>query len=105
MYAIVLDRGKQYKVEEGQTVDLDLLDLPEGGSYEFGSVVLLSKEGDVRIGAPAVSGVKVRATVVDPERKGEKVRIFRYKRRDHFRKRKGHRQRYTRVRIEKIETQ
>ncbi len=103
MYAIVSDRNKQYRVTEGDRVIVDLLGLPEGETVEFKDILFYKKEGDVRIGAPKVENVVVRAKVVDPEYRGEKLVVFRYRCRKDSKKKRGHRQKYTRIRIEAIE--
>ncbi len=102
MYAIIEDGGKQYKVGEGETVLLELKDVEPGSEIQFDRVLLLSKEGDVRVGAPVVEGAKVSG-VVQGERKGKKVHVTRFHRRKGYKVKKGHRQKYIGVLINSIE--
>ena len=101
MYAIIQDGGRQYKVSPGQLLDLDYRDTPSGETIKFDRVILCSGKDGVQIGAPTVNGVSVEAEVVGP-RKGQKLVIQKFRRRKNYRRRTGHRQLYTRVRIEKI---
>lgn len=101
MYAIIKTGGKQYKVEEGKTIFIEKLDAEVGAAVEFGDVLLLS-DADVKIGQPFVAGAKVTGTVME-QGKGAKIRIFKYKAKSNYRRRQGHRQPFTKVKIEKIE--
>jgi large subunit ribosomal protein L21 len=101
VYAIIRDRGMQYRVEPGQTLDIDLLEVEPGATIELAEVMLLGGEGDARVGAPLVDGARVLAEVVG-EVKGEKIVVFRYKPKKRYRRRTGHRQRYTRIKITEI---
>jgi large subunit ribosomal protein L21 len=101
MYAIIKTGGKQYKVEEGKTISIEKLDAEVGAAVEFGDVLLLS-DADVKIGQPFVAGAKVTGTVLE-QGKGAKIRIFKYKAKSNYRRRQGHRQPFTKVKIEKIE--
>lgn len=104
MYAIVQDSGTQIKVSAGDVVDLDLRELSEGtDSITLDRVLMLSDGGEPVIGTPYVQGAAVTAELVKPVR-GDKVRIFTYKRRKGYRRRMGHRQSYLRVRITQIRT-
>ena len=99
-YAIVQSGSKQLRAEEGGLLEVDLLPKAAGDSVEL--EVLLLADGDmVQVGAPTVAGAKVQATVVEHFR-GEKIRIFKYKPKERQRKRGGHRQHYTRLKVEKI---
>ena len=100
MYAIIKTGGKQYKVEEGKTISIEKLDAEVGAAVEFGDVLLLSDA--VKIGQPFVAGAKVTGTVLE-QGKGAKIRIFKYKAKSNYRRRQGHRQPFTKVKIEKIE--
>jgi len=100
MYAIIRDRGKQYTVREGDTLEIDLLSSP-GDTHEFNEVLLLSGEGDVKVGVPTVAGAKVTATVVG-EQRGPKLYVMKFRRRKDSKTKRGHRQRYTQVKIETI---
>ncbi len=102
MYAIIEDNGRQYTVREGEVVDLDLRDATEKESLVFERVLMVRDENETRVGTPTVSGAKVVATVLG-EHKGDKIVVRKFKRRKNYRRKIGHRQRYTRVRIESIE--
>lgn len=99
MYAIIRDRGNQATVREGDEILIDRnAELEAGSTVTFDEVLLVSNEGNVRVGKPTVEGASVSAEVVGPA-KGEKLVVFRFKRRKNVRVKKGHRQKYTRVRI------
>jgi large subunit ribosomal protein L21 len=102
MYAIFVDGGRQYKVSEGQTLDLDYRDVPSGETLTLDRVLCVSNGSSVKLGAPNVEGAVVSAEVIGPQ-KGDKIYIQKFRRRKNFRRRTGHRQLYTRVRISKIE--
>ncbi len=99
-YAIVRSGSKQLRAEEGKTLEVDLLPKSAGDSVEL-DVLLVADGSNVTVGTPTVLGVKVQATVVEHFR-GEKIRIFKYKAKERQRKRGGHRQDYTRLKVEKI---
>ncbi len=101
MYAIIADSGRQYKVEEGQTLEVDLREANPGDSITFERVLAVGGEGDFRLGTPEVSGASVTAKVLD-QTKGDKIYVQKFRRRKNSKRRTGHRQKYTRVRIEKI---
>ena len=103
IYAIIESGGKQYKVSEGQTLDLELLHAPEGDTVELDKVLLVEKDGGVTLGKPYISDAKVVAEVMG-EVKGEKLIIFKYKRKVRYRRKTGHRQHYTRVQVKSIQT-
>jgi large subunit ribosomal protein L21 len=100
MYAVIRDGGREYRVAEGDTVDLDLkAGLAEGDELELPDVLLLSRGGDdVVVGTPLVEGAAVKATV-EGLVKGDKLVAYKYRRRQGHHRKKGHRQSYTRVRI------
>ena len=103
MHAVISDRGRQASVHVGDVLACDLnSDWNEGDSVTFDQVLLLSNEGEVQIGAPTVPGARVTARVLGM-RKGEKLVVFRFKRRKNVRVKRGHRQRYTHVEITGIE--
>jgi large subunit ribosomal protein L21 len=102
-YAIVQSGGKQYKAVEGATIDVDRLPLEEGKKLDISDVLLISDEGKITVGTPNVAGAKVSATVVD-QFKAPKVIVFKYKSRQRYRVKQGHRQQYTRLMIDKIST-
>ena len=98
MYAVIVSGGKQHRVEEGETLKLEKLNLEVGASVDFDRVLLVVNGGDVNIGAPVVEGAKVSAEIVSHGR-GKKVRIMKFKRRKHHMKQMGHRQWFTEVKI------
>ena len=107
MYAIIEDESKQYKVSAGDVLRIDLVaaaDLAEAKPLEFDRVLLVCDGEKVTVGTPLVQGAKVLGEVVEPVVKGQKVRVFKYKRRKGYHRDMGHRQKYTQVRITKIIT-
>ncbi len=104
MYAIIEDSGQQFRVNEGDVVDVDIRELAEDAKQiEFNRVLLVSSDDGTKVGTPLVAGAKVTADVLAPEVKGKKVHIYHWRRRKSSRKKVGHRQKYLRVRITKIE--
>ena len=101
MYAVIKSGGKQYRVESGKPVRVETLAADVGSAVAFEEVLLVGAGDSVKVGAPLVSGAKVKATVVAHGR-GEKVKIFKMRRRKHYQKSQGHRQNYTEVRIDEI---
>ncbi len=101
MYAIIETGGKQYRVQEGDTLFVEKLEVTAGDTINFDKVLVVSNEGKLSVGAPFVEGAKVEASVVE-QGKGPKVIIFKYKAKKDYRKKQGHRQPYTKVKIEKI---
>lgn len=99
-YAILQSGSRQIRAEKGAVVDLDRLAEESGAKVAF-SAVLLSDEGDVRVGTPLLEGVSIEGTVVGHER-GPKIIVFKYKPKKRYRRTQGHRQDFTRVRIDKI---
>ncbi|MCR5743638.1 MAG: 50S ribosomal protein L21 [Lachnospiraceae bacterium] len=100
MYAIIATGGKQYKVEEGQTIKVEKLDVEAGAAYTFDRVLVVNN-GELVIGNPTVAGATVSATVVG-DGKAKKVIVYKYKRKSGYHKKNGHRQQYTELKIEKI---
>ncbi len=98
MYAVIVTGGKQYRVQEGQTLKVEKLAVEAGSSLEFDRVLLIGNGDDIKVGAPVVEGAKVAAEVVTHGR-GKKVSILKFKRRKHHMKRQGHRQWFTEVKI------
>lgn len=98
IYAVIRDRGREYKVSEGDVINIDQLPGEKGAAVEFDQVVLYSAGDQVEVGQPLVAGAKVMAEVVG-EAKGDKQVVMKYRRRKDSRSRKGHRQKYTAVRI------
>ena len=99
-YAILESGTRQLRAEEGEVVAVDRLPEEAGAKVAF-SAVLLSDEGDVRVGTPRLEGVSVEGTVLGHS-VGPKIRVFKYKPRKRYRRTQGHRQDFTRVRIDKI---
>lgn len=102
MYAIFRTGGHQYRVAEGDMLDVERLDAAEGDALRFEDVLLIGGDGDARVGTPTLTGAAVRATVLG-QVKGEKLTVFKYKRKNRYRVKTGHRQAYTRLRIDGIE--
>ena len=102
MYAIVEIAGQQFKVEKDQQVFVHRLENKEGSKVEFNNVLLIDNDGKIKVGAPAISGAKVTAKVVS-HLKGDKVVVFKKKRRKGYRVKNGHRQTLTEILIQKIE--
>jgi large subunit ribosomal protein L21 len=101
MYAIIKTGGKQYRVRAGEQVRVETLPVEAGAAVSFDEVLMVGAGDDIRVGAPLVAGAKVKATVLGHGR-GDKVKIFKLRRRKHFQKTQGHRQDYTEVRIDDI---
>lgn len=103
MYAVIETGGRQVRVEPGQTVRLARLAAPPGTEVTLDRVLLVSDDGEVRVGTPVVEGARVVARVLRQGR-ARKIRVFKFKAKAHYRRRQGHRQPFTEVRIERIET-
>ncbi len=101
MYAIIESGGKQYKVKEGDIIKIEKLDVNAGLTYDFNNVLAVSKNDELTIGAPYVANAKVVGSVLG-NGKAKKVIIYKYKSKKGFHKKKGHRQPFTTVRIETI---
>jgi len=102
MYAIVETGGKQYKVQPGQTIHVERLPALPGDSVTLDRVLMVADGEDVTVGRPTIEGATVQATVVG-EGKARKVIIYKYLPRHRYRRKKGHRQRFTRLKIDSIE--
>ena len=100
MYAIIATGGKQYKVEEGQTIKVEKLDVEAGAAYTFDRVLVVNN-GELVIGNPTVAGATVSATVVG-DGKAKKVIVYKYKRKSGYHKKNGHRQLFTELKIDSI---
>ncbi len=98
MYAVIKTGGKQYKVQEGDTIRVEKLDGKEGDKIKLGSVLMLADGDKVTLGTPEVKGASVTATVKSQGR-GKKIKIIKFKRRKQYRKQMGHRQAYTELAI------
>lgn len=101
MYAIIETGGKQYKVQEGDVLFVEKLDVNAGETVEFDRVLAVQNGTELTVGAPVVEGAKVSATV-EKNGKAKKVIVYKYKAKKDYRKKQGHRQPFTKVKIEKI---
>ena len=100
-YAIIRTGGRQFRVAEGDTLDVDLLDVEPGKTATFGDVLLFADGKDVTHGNPLISGAKVTAEVVE-QRKDKKIVAFKYRRRKGYHRTVGHRRKLTRIKIKSI---
>ncbi|MGI5835098.1 MAG: 50S ribosomal protein L21 [Chloroflexota bacterium] len=101
MYAVIETGGKQYKVEVGQTIDVERIPAEIGDKVELGRVLMVSTDKGIQVGNPVVPGARVMANVVH-QGKGKKIIVFRYKPKTRYRRKTGHRQSFTRVAIDSI---
>jgi large subunit ribosomal protein L21 len=101
MYAVIRTGGKQYKVAAGGKLKVESLTAEVGSEIEIKDVLMVADGDDVKIGAPVLAGASVKATVLGHGR-GDKVMIFKMRRRKHYRKTQGHRQNFTEIRIDGI---
>src|SRR5215475_2364833 len=100
-YAIIRTGGRQFRVAEGDTIDVDLLDVEPGKTATFGDVLLFADGKDVTQGSPVISGAKVTAEVLE-QRRDKKVVAFKYRRRKGYHRTVGHRRKFTRVKVKSI---
>ena len=102
MYAIIVDGGRQFKVEEGQTLNIDYRsDLQSGDAVTFDRVLAVGGDGNIKLGRPTVEGASVSAKVLGPV-KGEKLVVQKFRRRKNSKRKTGHRSIYTQIEIGKI---
>lgn len=101
MYAIIKTGGKQYRVSEGDVIWVEKLPSAEGEKVSFNEVLLVGGDGEIKTGAPVINGANVEGTVLK-NGKTKKVIVFKYKSKKDYRKKQGHRQPFTQVKIEKI---
>jgi large subunit ribosomal protein L21 len=101
VYAIVKSGGKQYRVETGSTIYVERLEAPVGEKVTLSEVLLVGGGDDIRVGNPRVDSASVTGTVLDQGR-DRKVRVFKFKKRKHYRRTRGHRQSFTALRIDTI---
>jgi large subunit ribosomal protein L21 len=101
VYAIIRAGGKQYRVEKGDVLRLERLEGKVGSKVTLDEVLLVGGGDDIQVGSPQVAGAAVEGTVVEQER-GPKIRVFKYKKRKHYRRTRGHRQHVTAVRIDAV---
>ncbi|WP_088188437.1 50S ribosomal protein L21 [Desulfosporosinus sp. FKA] len=102
MYAVIETGGKQFKVQEGDEIFVEKLEANVGDTVTIDKVLLLEKEGVVKVGTPVVAGASAVLKVVE-HGKGAKVIVFKYKAKKNYRRKQGHRQPYTKVRIEALQ--
>jgi large subunit ribosomal protein L21 len=98
MYAVVKTGGKQYRVSAGTKIKVEQLTADVGAEVTLGQVLMIAEDGNVKLGAPLVAGAAVKAKVLSQGR-GDKVRIYKMRRRKHYRKSQGHRQNFTELEI------
>ncbi len=103
-YAIVEAGGKQYRAEEGKTITVDLLSANVGEAVKLENVLLVVDGDNINIGSPYIKGASLDTQVVE-QIKGEKILVFKYKPKIHYRRRAGHRQKYTRLLVDSIKTE
>jgi large subunit ribosomal protein L21 len=101
IYAIIEIGGKQYKVAPKQTLEVELLDVPEGGMVELDKVLFIGGDENILMGNPIIEGAKVVATSLG-QAKGEKVIVFKYRHKVRYRRKTGHRQTYTKILVNEI---
>lgn len=101
VYAVVKSGARQYRAEEGNTLLVERVPAQVGQQWELDQVLLVADGEEVRIGQPTVERAKVLATVLSQE-KGPKIRVFKYRPKERYRRRAGHRQNYTRLRVDRI---
>lgn len=102
MYAVIKTGGKQYRVEEGDTLRVEKIEAATGETVDFDQVLLIANGDDVKVGQPLLDGAKVTAEVVEQARH-KKIKVVKFRRRKHYRKQQGHRQWYTAVKITGIQ--
>ena len=101
MYAIVADSGKQFRVEEGQLLEIDYREAKQGDTIQFNKVLAVSRDGNTQISKPVVAGARVTAEVLGVKQ-GKKLVVQKLRRRKNFRRKTGHRQNYVAVKVQKI---
>ena len=101
MYAVIKTGGKQYRVAIGEKIKIEQIPADIGSEYVLDQVLMVADGDNISVGAPILASASVKATVIGHGR-GEKVRIFKMRRRKHYRKSQGHRQNYTEIRIDGI---
>jgi len=101
VYAVIMSGGKQYRVSEGDLVRLEELGVESGSEVEFKDVLLVAADDQTYIGRPLVTGASVKG-VVEERGQGDKVLVFKYKKKKQYRRTRGHRQHYSAVRIQEI---
>jgi large subunit ribosomal protein L21 len=102
MYAVVNTGGKQYKVQKGETLRIEKIPGEVGSAVTFDKVLMVADGENIRVGQPVLENVAVQAQIVEQD-KAKKILIFKYKRRKRYRRKNGHRQPFTAIRIDGIE--
>lgn len=102
MYAVVATGGKQYKVQEGDVLRIEKLAGQVGDQVAFDQVLMVGEGENVRIGQPLIDGASVKASIVE-QGKSKKILVFKFKRRKRYRRKQGHRQQFTAIKINAIE--
>ncbi len=103
MYAVIKTGGKQHRVSVGEALKVEKIEAEAGAEIVLAEVLMVGEGDQVTIGAPHVNGASVKATIL-AQGKGDKIRVFKMRRRKHYRKSQGHRQLYTEIRIDSIST-
>ena len=103
MYAVIRTGGKQYRVEEGDVVKIEKIDGERGSELTFDDVLLVGDDDETHVGTPTVAGASVSGTILEQDR-DKKIVVFKFRRRKNYIRKQGHRQAYTRVRINGIAT-
>lgn len=101
MYAVISSGGKQYKVQEGEILRVEKLSGDVGAPISFDNVLMFSDEENVNVGTPVLSDVSVQGHIVE-QGKAKKILVFKYKRRKRYRRKQGHRQQFTAIKIDSI---
>src|SRR5271157_1675500 len=101
MYAVIKTGGKQHKVSQGDEISIEKIDGSKGESIVFDEVLMVSSGEDVKVGTPFLTGVRVQGEIIDQTKAG-KINVFKMKRRKGFKKKTGHRQKLTRMKIKEI---
>lgn len=102
MYAILEIGKKQYRVEKDSELLIDLMKSKEGQKVKFHTITLLRNDADILVGAPYVEKALIEAKVVEPEVKGEKLVVYKYKQKASYRRKTGHRQKYTKIHVTSV---
>jgi large subunit ribosomal protein L21 len=102
MYAVIRTGAKQYRVQPGDQLRVELLPVEKGAEIALDDVLLVADGDNIRVGKPTLTGVKVTAEVIDPDRKGDKVIAFKFRRREGYHRKRGVRPRHTILKIKQI---
>ncbi|MEN6320773.1 MAG: 50S ribosomal protein L21 [Syntrophaceae bacterium] len=101
MYAVIKTGGKQHKVSEGDVISIEKINGNRGDTVSFNEVLMISKDDDIKVGTPYLEGANVSGEIIE-QTKGQKINVFKMKRRKGFKKKTGHRQKLTRMKIKAI---